>query len=90
MQVVGFMLAALALALAVVAFVGMMRSLEESKALARAIRILRARYGLDRRRWADVRRSVNRGTAAPAPLGTAARAYAGVVLDSPGHGAGSG
>ena len=90
MEAVRFALAVGALALALVAFVGVMRSVGQNRILQRAIEALRARYGLDRGRWADVRRSVHRGTAAPSPLGPAARAYAQALLDAPGHGTGSG
>jgi hypothetical protein len=87
-EVVGWVLISVGFALSMLAFAMVVRRRRDAAELASAIRSLRERYGLDRQRWTEVRRSAHRGTAAPEPLREASRAYATAVLDTPGHGAG--
>jgi hypothetical protein len=87
-EVVAWVLVSVGSALSLLAFVMVVRRRRDAADLTSAIRALRERYGLDRQRWTEVRRSVHGGTAAPEPLREASRVYATAVLDAPGHGAG--
>jgi hypothetical protein len=87
-EIVALVLHSGGLVLTILAFAMVVRRRRDALDLASAIRTLRERYGLDRQRWTEVRRSVHRGTAVPEPLRAASRAYATAILDTPGHGAG--